>query len=287
MAFKRFDGFSGSAPQKKIDAGVPVCPFCGENPHWLLEIQGGFFKSPTATCMCEKCQAKVKMESKKLNYSDSVEIVDTGRVNKTGLPLGVTFTMVELQDIASKIAAPSPQSSTSQEVLKVEVKVQKPVEYPDAVYCLNGGVGDILYVFDDRITIKHKGVLNFFAMGIKGDKTIYYTDITAIQFKKAGALIGGHIQFTLMGGTEDKGGAFSASGDENTITINSEVNELAEEVVSYMNNKIREFKTSKGTTQVVNNISAADELLKFKQLLDAGIITQEEFDKKKQQLLGL
>lgn len=33
--------------------------------------------------------------------------------------------------------------------------------------------------------------------------------------------------------------------------------------------------------------SAADELLKFKQLLDAGIISQDEFDAKKKQLLGL
>lgn len=33
--------------------------------------------------------------------------------------------------------------------------------------------------------------------------------------------------------------------------------------------------------------SAADELAKYKQLLDTGIITQEEFDAKKKQLLGL
>lgn len=33
--------------------------------------------------------------------------------------------------------------------------------------------------------------------------------------------------------------------------------------------------------------SAADELMKFKQLLDAGVISQEEFDAKKKQLLGL
>ncbi|MCR5144152.1 MAG: SHOCT domain-containing protein [Lachnospiraceae bacterium] len=35
------------------------------------------------------------------------------------------------------------------------------------------------------------------------------------------------------------------------------------------------------------DISAADEILKFKQLLDNGIITQEEFEAKKKQLLGL
>ena len=33
--------------------------------------------------------------------------------------------------------------------------------------------------------------------------------------------------------------------------------------------------------------SAADEIMKFKGLLDAGVITQEEFDAKKKQLLGL
>ncbi len=36
-----------------------------------------------------------------------------------------------------------------------------------------------------------------------------------------------------------------------------------------------------------NNLSVADEILKFKQLLDSGIISQEEFDAKKKQLLGL
>ena len=42
--------------------------------------------------------------------------------------------------------------------------------------------------------------------------------------------------------------------------------------------------------QIINNIqekSSADELKKFKDLLDSGIITQEEFDEKKKQLLGL
>ena len=34
-------------------------------------------------------------------------------------------------------------------------------------------------------------------------------------------------------------------------------------------------------------VSAADEIMKFKNLLDAGVITQEEFDAKKAQLLGL
>ncbi|MGA3599022.1 SHOCT domain-containing protein [Lysinibacillus agricola] len=34
-------------------------------------------------------------------------------------------------------------------------------------------------------------------------------------------------------------------------------------------------------------MSAADEILKFKKLLDDGILTKEEFDAKKKQLLGI
>lgn len=43
---------------------------------------------------------------------------------------------------------------------------------------------------------------------------------------------------------------------------------------------------SGGGTIIMQN-SAADELKKFKELLDSGVITQEEFDAKKKQLLGL
>ena len=34
-------------------------------------------------------------------------------------------------------------------------------------------------------------------------------------------------------------------------------------------------------------LSSADELKKFKELLDAGVISQEEFDAKKKQILGV
>ena len=46
-------------------------------------------------------------------------------------------------------------------------------------------------------------------------------------------------------------------------------------------------QNSPAQTIVQQTTSGADELIKYKQLLDAGIITQEEFDAKKKQLLGL
>ena len=70
----------------------------------------------------------------------------------------------------------------------------------------------------------------------------------------------------------------------------------ADEFVSASLAKIEEFRkktpasdTAPASAPIVQNIqqSAADELAKFKQLLDSGAITQEEFDAKKKQLLGL
>lgn len=151
------------------------------------------------------------------------------------------------------------------------------------VFHLDGGVGDILCVYEDRVIIQHKGVLNFFAMGMKGDKTLYYSDITSVQYKKPG-FMAGYIQFSLPGGRENTGGVMGATQDENTITLNSKVASEAEKVVEYINNKLREAKSG-GSIQAA--LSPADELKKFKELLDMGAISQAEFDAKKKQILGL
>lgn len=53
-------------------------------------------------------------------------------------------------------------------------------------------------------------------------------------------------------------------------------------------NSLRNQSNAQSQTTIVNNsMSDADEILKFKKLLDSGIITQDEFDKKKKQLFGL
>ena len=60
----------------------------------------------------------------------------------------------------------------------------------------------------------------------------------------------------------------------------------AETVNSVFPNALQDLKSKSKETVTPAN-SAADEILKFKSLLDMGAITQEEFDAKKKQLLGL
>ena len=49
----------------------------------------------------------------------------------------------------------------------------------------------------------------------------------------------------------------------------------------------RQHSETKNNIPLNNSTNNADEIKKYKELLDGGIITQEEFDAKKKQLLGL
>ena len=98
MSFKRYDGFVGSVPQKKMDKELPKCPFCGENPHWLLELQSGF--TTTMTCMCEKCNGKLYSESHGFSFDDNMQIVDIGNKNLNNLSINSVYHIKSLNTIA-------------------------------------------------------------------------------------------------------------------------------------------------------------------------------------------
>lgn len=81
------------------------------------------------------------------------------------------------------------------------------------------------------------------------------------------------------------GGVWNATQDENTVTLKQgEQSEIGEKIKEYIEKQIIERSKPQG---IVHEPSSADEIIKFKQLLDMGVITSEEFDAKKKQLLGL
>lgn len=143
------------------------------------------------------------------------------------------------------------------------------------------GIGGAIELFDDRLVIHRKGVMAFLGHGLKGEKSIPYASVTAVQFKKSGLFTNGYIQFSVAGGLDSKKGIWDATCDENTVMFTA----AAEESFA----KLRSYVEAKITTQRAGSaaVSAADELEKFAALRDKGIISAEEFSLKKKAILGL
>lgn len=168
------------------------------------------------------------------------------------------------------------------EVFNMNV-VQQPNDDNEILYTLKGTNGQ-LYVYENKIVISRKGVIAFMNHGLKGAKTIPISQIKSIQVKLS-KLTAGYIQFGVGGGLENVGGLQQAASDENSITFPYRYNKLVNEIKTYIEN----IMLKQNDTSTSNNvsISTADEIKRFKELLDMGIITQDEFEAKKKQLLGL
>ena len=158
---------------------------------------------------------------------------------------------------------------------------------PGLVHELYNGIGDTLEVYETHIILRHTGALNYFAQqGLKGDKRVLYQSITAVEFRKGTAHLNGFIQFSLLGGMERQGGIGAAAGDENSVIVPPSMNEKAQQIVDYIERRRMELMQPQ-VQFAAQPVSAADEIRKFKDLADAGVISYEEFEAKKRQLLGL
>lgn len=63
-----------------------------------------------------------------------------------------------------------------------------------------------------------RGAKGFLTSGsIRGEKTIPWESIIAVQYKKAGMSVG-YLQLSIRGGSESKAGVLEAAKDENTLT---------------------------------------------------------------------
>lgn len=156
-------------------------------------------------------------------------------------------------------------------------------------YKMLAHTGTYLEVYDNYIVIAHmdnrSSLANIMRGGTTGGKRIDIDNITSIQFKEPSGALFGFMQFEYPGSIGNKEGVVAAMNDENTIPVSDQNLQLALEIMNYIENRKSELRNPQPVSQVV--ASAADEIIKFKQLLDAGVITQEEFDAKKKQLLGL
>ena len=167
---------------------------------------------------------------------------------------------------------------------KSEKEENRMADEQGMIYKLNGGMTKILRVYEDRVTLEAmKNIRSFLTKNFwGGTKEIYYTDMIGVQFKEGGTIVAGYIQFE----TANSHGKDNFNS-ENSFTFDSRIsNDYAREVAEFVRGKVREAKRGGQAAPIVAQKSTAEELKEFKELLDAGAITQEEYDAQKAKLLG-
>lgn len=139
---------------------------------------------------------------------------------------------------------------------------------------------------DDFIAITASCFTNGYLKGVTGTKNIALDEIAGIEFKEPDITVG-YFQLIIKGTLEARGGVFESIYDENTVTFTRSEREMALEIKEFIENHKRNKNKPQEHVTSDAQFSVADEILKFKQLLDMGVITQEEFDKKKKELLDM
>lgn len=176
-------------------------------------------------------------------------------------------------------------------------------------YCLSNG-----FSFDGKSALKHfqlvenqlkndeNVIMAMTTSGIYDGAQIVMGGITAIAFtnkrliyaQKGGFLFGEQIKIVNLDKINDiqkePFGLFYGKIKIDTIKENIGI-QVDKKIIDLVFRSITEFidnyKNGPANNTVVQQISGADELKKFKDLLDSGIISNEEFEAKKKQILGL
>lgn len=185
------------------------------------------------------------------------------------------------------------QGEANKKLLEASMEERISMRPEGVKYCLVNNLGKILDVYDNKVVFTAtkstatlvSDVIFSGSQSTQGEKTIYFKDAIGVQFKPS-SVLDGYIQVETAAGSMTS--TSSQYGGENSIQFSGKrSNEEAEMIVEFIKNKIDEIKNAPASGTVVQQVSAADELKKFKELLDIGVITQEEFDAKKKELLGI
>lgn len=174
------------------------------------------------------------------------------------------------------------------------------------IYEIDGQKGQTLKLYEDRCVISTKGGLKslFSKNKATGDKTFYFQHVTNIRMNNKTS--SGKMEFEYNDPAGDpiyeSDNCFEFGSGFTTPmygVVTDQMDHVYEDVVKYWKAVAPAEITSHSeapmatstpaeasvATPTPSDFSVADELLKFKQLLDMGAITQEEFEEQKEKLL--
>ncbi|USD79694.1 SHOCT domain-containing protein [Bacillus safensis] len=142
-----------------------------------------------------------------------------------------------------------------------------------------------IIIDDNYVRVDKKGAINAITRGFSGEKSYRIDKLSGVQIKKPGLVTTGYFQF-LTAAANETGGLWDAIQDDNSFTFSSTESAMAEELKNCIETEQIRQKDQNQSIHVEKS-SVADELMKFKQLLDMNAITLEEYNQKKKELLNL
>lgn len=146
----------------------------------------------------------------------------------------------------------------------------------------DGSNGSVEFA-DDSIIIRRKGLANKLTQGFQGDKHIPLRSVTAVQFRPAGSMMAGLIQFSILGGREFRGGMLEATKDENAVMFTRDQEPAFAALRQAVQQRINAGDRPAAT---VATVSATDELERLAAMHDKGHLTGDEFAEAKRRLLS-
>ena len=175
--------------------------------------------------------------------------------------------------LAKRIASASPQESN------VTTSTSGEAFHEQEVIGTNG----CLQLYASKVRIVRKGFLVN-----RTDKDILLTAITSIELQKCSFIENGYFQIAFMGGTEINLTRADVFRDENTVLFNGK---QQDKFLLFRDNleqqRIRVLTPLPAPLVSKEHHSSLDDLERLVSFRDRGIITDEEFEIKKKQILGI
>ena len=175
----------------------------------------------------------------------------------------------------------------------VQSQQHQPLRAPGGPLQVKGWTGQV--AFDgDFVTIDRKGFLARTSIG-KGQKRIPLGSISAVQWKPAGPVVNGFIEFTVPGGNEGRSrfGAQTtdAAHNENSVVFTRGQMPAFEHLRAVIEQAIvarsRPVHVPQHQPLPPRQATAGDQIAQLAALHQAGSLTDAEFSAAKARLLGL
>lgn len=162
-----------------------------------------------------------------------------GRTNASFLGATVDADLDEVTEfVRNKLHEKKEQSPLDVEAFKSYISTL----YSDALYIVNGAIGRILWVYEDKCVIYVAPTIGAALTGnvTDGVKSVFYHDCIGVQYKEPGATLG-YLQLETASGLMNNSG--SNLFNENTFTFEREdIIPRMREVYEYVCSKVSLYK---------------------------------------------